>query len=136
MTSNESKNKQSTVKIFKVHPNGNITGSRNATPGDTIIVEYSSRSNHYAGKVYANHNGSNGSNQLVGSAEITIGMSYPILAGAALPGNMTTNYMITTTLPALRRASGPGPAGQGSAPTGELAKTGGNNGDLYVGSGG
>jgi hypothetical protein len=126
MTSNEPTAKPLPVKTFKVHPDGKITGSEHVKPGDTIVVEYSSSSNHYTGKIYADHNGHDGSRQLVGSDEIVVGTPYNILPAAG-----GRDYMITTTQPRPRHPTGvPSPAGAEPPP----ATTNGN-GDLYVGSG-
>ena len=129
MTSNEPTHKRLSVKTFKVHSDGKITGSEHVKPGDTIVVEYSSGSNHYTGKIYANHNGHNGTRQLVGSDELVVGTVYKILPGAG-----GRDYMITTTEPGPRHPAELRSTG-GSGVRNPPATTSGN-GDLYVGSGG
>lgn len=129
MTSNEPTNKRSAVRTFKVHSDGRITGSEHVNPGDTIVVEYSSGSQHYTGKIYADHNGHDGTHQLVGSHEIVVGTPYKIL-----PGAKGRDYMLTTTQPAPRHPADLPPARPATG-RGPAATTSGN-GDLYVGSGG
>jgi hypothetical protein len=122
MTSNEPTIKRLPIKTFKVHPDGKITGSEHVNPGEIIVVEYSSSSNHYTGKIYANHEGFNDTRQLVGHDKIVVGKQYTILSDAG-----RRNYMLTTTRPGSTHDHSEAGAEQPPAATN-------GNGDLYVGS--
>jgi hypothetical protein len=132
MTSNEPTHKRPNVRTFTVNSNGKITGGEHVKVGDTLVVVNKNSGNPYTGKIYANHNGHDGTHQLVGSHEIVVGTPYTIL-----PAARGRDYMITTTQPPPSHPTDPPSArpvaAKATGPNPPPATPAGN-GDLYVGS--